>query len=334
MRWNYNNELLNVPINSHKFFLHLEGKFSRYQQHEGYLVVIQSNFPGSDDDTGAASPHSVTVEIGGPQTYRNYPFDENGDVYWDGTWTENCGPNSWQPSVECVGYMAILFRDDVSGTNTLQLYAPVVILYDDAYHVYDIIIDTAATDANGTPTYTAEWSLDNTIITAVYDGFSQLDGQNFFIFSDYGTFRGPLYFPVDGMNWRMWNDNYDLSPYAQYADTTCPTGDINRIIVAMNWRGPADQGTLNYLISAEAWAWRDYFGNLHPANVLSPNYPLQYTPEIYHYGDASPGPLGGPYFATGTATVPWSVFTWLSSEIYDQGTPGAGLLPANSDMYP
>lgn len=315
--------LRNVPSSSHRFHLHLEASFSPDQQHSGYLQLAQANWPGSESTDGSATKKTVDVQIGGPNRWRNNHRDwDTGQEVWDGTWTENCGPNSWQPSVACVGYMSIGFQNDAQGTNYFELFSPVVILYDNQPHVYDVWIDTAAYDTNGNPAYLAEWAIDNTMITAVYDGISPLDGHSFYTFSDYGSYQGSVYFPVDGMNWRLWNDDYDLSPYAEYADTTCPTVDVTRIVIAMNMQMDVD---VSGMIATEAWAYRDAGGTLHPANVLTPQYPFGYVPEIHLYGNAS-------VFLTGTATNPWQGHQWLSSEPYNFGTAGQ-MTDASSDMY-
>ncbi len=317
--------LKNVPNYSHKIHIHLEAAFSPDQQHQGYLELAQANFPGTQATDGGSGPKSVDVQIGGPERWRNYTvsWDSGEQVsVWDGTWTSNCGPDSWQPSVACVGWMSIGFQSDADGTNYFELFAPVVILYDNQKHVYDVWIDTAAYDGSGNPTYVAEWALDNTMITARYDGISPLDGHSFYTFSDYGSYQGAVYFQVDGMDWRLWNDDYDLSPYAEWADTTCPTVDVTRLVISMNMQMDVD---ISGLIAAEAWAYRDSGGALHPANVLTPQYAFGYVPEIYLYGDSS-------VFLNGTAINSWQGHQWLSSEGYNFGTAGT-MTDATSDMY-
>ena len=323
------NPLTNAPDRTHQFHWHGVFKFSRYQAHEGYLELLQSEFP---PPVGDESQHSLEISTGGVDVFRNY--DENNQ--WDGTWSEFCGPKDQSGrNLPCRGSLFINIAGDVEYQNSFYLQTPYAIVFDgdpdapcwgpgntqtgNCWHSYDVWVDT---DVNRSGYYYARWAIDNIFVTAQYNGDPDT-GDNVFDFQDNGSFHQPCYFPVDGMYWRQFNDNIE-NLYDSGWDQTSPVAEVAEHFFASNMPVPFDPpGEL----ANETFTWQDQQGIFRPSN-LGPGaqYPYGYIVEIFNIGDYL-------WYPIGTAPQAWSVEGYGSTEPYNQGYIGGQLTNGGDDPF-
>jgi hypothetical protein len=326
MHWDHNGSLINVSINSHWILFEITMKLSRYQAHEGYTTLLQNSIPGT-------TSHTVNISIGGVDVNRHYGYlPPNYDTFeWDGTWLEFCGPtgnalvdfdgqpipqNQYPP---CAGYISIELSPDGDPYHTLALTSPFTVQYDDAWHTYQIFVDTYYNYDSSS--YKAQLAFDNTLLTVPWDCQSEV--YAYYALTDCGgTFQGGFYFTTDGMDWDIFFDN---AGFGEWADTTIPQLQVTQVLTAMNFSLGPD---LSDLIAGEALVWQESpWGPYHPTDPTNVGpRAFGYVPEINNWGDEWT-------INFGTGASPWVVWGFASSEDFNKNFSGGIVHTADSDAW-